>query len=153
MLAGVKGFFQGLSTLRLIGMIGGLIGVLAGGSGFYAGQRWEKGAALDDYKEHLSEIQQSFSDEKKQLNAYWVAEWEKAQGEIVLWQRQVEADNAVVMSLNGELSALRKEFNEIITEANDLDAFGECVFTADAISLLHSTTASSANARSLQTSD
>lgn len=126
----------GLSTLQTYLLIAGLSGLVSLGGGFYAGQRWQKGAELAAVERALEAERKSGAAALAQLQGEWEAKWSEAQAQLAAWQLQAEKDQQIAKVLGSQLYNLSLKYNEVRSRYENIKSFGECRFTSDALSLL-----------------
>lgn len=126
----------GLSTLQTYLLIAGLSGLVSLGGGFYAGQRWQKGAELAAVERALEAERRSGAAALAQLQGDWEAKWTEAQAQLAAWQLQAEKDQQIAKVLGAQLYSLSLKYNEIRSRYENVKSFGQCRFTSDALSLL-----------------
>lgn len=126
----------GLSTLQTYLLIAGLSGLVSLGGGFYAGQRWQKGAELAAVERALEAERKSGAAALAQLQDEWEAKWSEAQAQLAAWQLQAQKDQQIAKVLAAQLHNMSVKYNDIRARYENVKSFGECRFTSDALSLL-----------------
>jgi hypothetical protein len=110
-------------------ILAGIVALLSGGGGFYAGKRWYEGG-------QLRAVERQHAKDMETLQEAWLTKWDEAQAELKRWQDQAALDAEIIKTLRARELALLAMYEDVRNEHEKIEDFGHCVLSDDAYRLL-----------------